>query len=141
MTPALAQREIALAGVALLAVVVSLAVSAPGSGRAGSSLPRPAAGDGASWYRALAGTAAGPYGRRSVCGALIERKTLGVAHPVLPCGAKIFISFGGKEVLTQIVDHGPKGPGREFDLTAALARKLGLHGVQPIRWTFARAPG
>ncbi len=140
MTPALAQRELALAGIALLAVVVSLAVSAPGSGRTRPSLPQPAEGDGASWYRALAGAAAGPYGRRSACGQLIQRTTLGVAHPVLPCGAKIFISFGGKQVLTQIVDHGPKGPGREFDLTAALARELGLHGVQPIRWTFARPP-
>jgi len=58
---------------------------------------------------------------------------------VLPCGARIYISYGGTDVLTQIVDRGPYVPGREFDLTDALARRLGLRGVQNIRWSYARA--
>ena len=141
MTPALAQRELALAGVALLCVVVALALGSSSSGgERRDPLPQPAADDGGTWYRALAGPAAGRYGRRSDCGQVIRPTTLGVAHPVLPCGAKIFISFGGNEVLTQIVDHGPRGPGRDFDVTPALAARLGLRGTQPIRWTYARAP-
>ena len=57
---------------------------------------------------------------------------------MLPCGAKIYLAFGRKRVLTQVVDRGPAEPGREFDLTPALARLIGLHGVQAVRWAFAR---
>jgi len=135
VNPVLAQREIALAGVALLAVLICLAVGAPGSGSKHSTVPRPVSG---TWYQALAAPGSGPYGRRSACGVVVRRGTLGVAHPVLPCGAKIFISFDGREVLTQIIDHAPHTPGIEFEITTALAQKLGLHGVQPIRWTFAQ---
>lgn len=140
MSPALAQREIALAGVALLAVLVSLALGAGGSdGGDGRAQPRPVTVGGSGWYQALAAPRAGPYGRRSACGQVLTRATLGVAHPVLPCGAKIFISFDGQEVLTQIVDRGPRAPGLDFELTASLAERLGLRGVQRIRWSFARS--
>ena len=138
MNPILAQREVALAGVALLAVLVSLAVGAPGGGGTTATLPEPV-GQGASWYRALAAPGGGPFGRRSACGIVIRKGTLGIAHPVLPCGAKIFIAFEGHEVLTQIIDHAPRSPGLEFEIAPALAGELGLHGVQQIRWTFARA--
>jgi hypothetical protein len=138
MNPFLAQREIVLAGVALLAVLVSLAVGPRSSASARPAVPRPVAEDGAAWYRALGAPGQGPYGRRSACGGIVRRTTLGVVHPVLPCGSKIFISFGGKEVLTQIIDHAPSSPGLEFQIAAPLARKLDLQGVQPIRWTFAR---
>lgn len=138
MNPLLAQREIALAGVALLAVLVALAVGPRSSAGAQPTVPRPVAEDGAAWYRALAAPAGGPYGRRSTCGVIVRTNTVGVAHPVLPCGAKIFISFGGKQVLTQVIEHAPHSPGQEFQIAAPLARRLGLAGVQPIRWTFAR---
>ena len=49
-----------------------------------------------------------------------------------------FIAFGGKEVLTQVIDRGPASGGHEFDLTQRLAERLGLAGVQPIRWSFAQ---
>ena len=65
--------------------------------------------------------------------------TEGVAQPTLPCGARIFITYDGTTVLTQVVDRGPYAPGRQFDLTDALARRLGLHGVQQIHWSYARA--
>lgn len=138
MNPVLAHREIALAGVALLAVLVSLAVGPRSSASSRPAVPRPVAEDGAGWYRALAAPGKGPYGRRSTCGVIVQPTTLGVAHPVLPCGSKIFISFGGKEVLTQIIDHAPSSPGLEFQIAAPLARSLDLHGVQPVRWTYAR---
>ncbi len=134
MTPRLAQREIALAGVALLAAVVSLALT---SGHADTStkLPQPAG----SWYTALAG-ARGPasIGRRTACGQRLTAETEGVAHPVLPCGAKIYVAFGDRHVLTQVVDRGPYVPGRQFDLTDALASRLGVRGVQRIQWAYAR---
>jgi hypothetical protein len=38
-----------------------------------------------------------------------------------------------------VVDRGPLAPGYEFELTPALAERLGLTGVQKIRWSFARA--
>jgi hypothetical protein len=138
MNPILAQREIALGGVALLSVLVSLAIGAPGGGSKTSTLPQPV-GNGSSWYRALAAPGGGTVGRRSACGIVVQKTTLGVAHPVLPCGAKIFIAYGGHEVLTQIIAHAPRTPGLEFEITPALAEQLGLRGVQQIRWTFARA--
>ena len=64
----------------------------------------------------------------------------GVAHPVLPCGAKVVLRYEDVQVLTQVIDRGTGVPGREFDLTAALARRIGLDGVQPIRWRFAAVP-
>ena len=42
-------------------------------------------------------------------------------------------------VLTQVVDRGPYVPGRQFDLTDALARRLGLRGVQVVHWSYARS--
>lgn len=138
MNPARAQRQIALAGVALLVLLVALALGPRSSANSKPSLPQPVVSDGAGWYRALASPGGGPYGRRSRCGVIVRPTTLGVAHPVLPCGAKIFISFADKQVLTQIIDHAPRSPGLEFQVSASLAEKLDLTGVQPIRWTFAR---
>lgn len=135
MNAQLAQREIALAGVALLAAVVSLALV---SGRPSheSGLPRPVGG----WYTALAGVRApGGFGATTACGRVLEPGTEGVSHPVLPCGAKIYLSYRGKVVLTQVIDRGPDVPGREFDLTRNLAAQLGLSGVQRIRWAYAAA--
>jgi rare lipoprotein A (peptidoglycan hydrolase) len=86
---------------------------------------------------------AAPYGptasrRRTACGRPFLKTTQGVAHPVLPCGVRLYIRFHGREVLTQVVDRGPNVPGREFDVTKALANRLDLHGTQTIQWRFAR---
>ncbi len=133
MTPRLAQREIALAGVALLAAVIALAIVSGRSDGQGS-LPKPAG----TWYTALAGERApGGYGKTTACGQVLRLETEGVSHPVLPCGAKIYLAFAGKRVLTQVIDRGPYVPGREFDITGPLAAKLGLRGVKQIRWTYA----
>jgi rare lipoprotein A (peptidoglycan hydrolase) len=63
---------------------------------------------------------------------------LGVAHPVLPCGVKLFVAYRDKVFLTQVVDRGPAVPGRDFDVTRPLAARLGLKGTQQIRWRYAR---
>ena len=139
----MAQRLIMLAGLALVAAVVALAVTRnhPSSKGTTNALPEAAPAPGGGWYRALGAPArlqAKP--RRTVCGQVLRPKTVGVAHPTLPCGAKIFIEYGGKQVLTAVIDRGPFAGGREFQLTKALAEKIDLHGVQPIKWRFAVAP-
>jgi rare lipoprotein A (peptidoglycan hydrolase) len=133
MSNVTALRAAALAAVTLVAAVVALALTSGGNPRS-----RTPAGAG-TWYRALAA----PYtptttAKRGACGAFIRADTIGVAHPVLPCGVKVFVRYGEREVLTQVIDRGPKVPGREFDLTRALASELGLVGTQTIEWRFAR---
>lgn len=134
MRPALAVREIALAGLALLAAVISLAVTEQTHKDTGTS-PQPEGS-----YTALAGSSGpGAFGRRTACGGTIQPDTEGVSHPTLPCGARIFVFVHGISVLTQVVDRGPYVPGRQFDLTDALARRVGLSGVEQIRWAYARS--
>jgi rare lipoprotein A (peptidoglycan hydrolase) len=125
-------RAAALAGIALLGVAIALAAAR--HQKTSHELPAPAG----QWYSALAAPYT-PSSRttKSACGVRIGPNTAGVAHPVLPCGAKIYIQFGGKEVLTQVIDRGHTAPGRTFDVTQALAKLLGLQGSQTIRWRFA----
>ena len=134
MRPVIAQREVALAGLALLAAVVSLAVTEQ-TRQSSSTTPQQEGS-----YTALAGSS-GPaaFGHRTACGGVIDPDTIGVSHPTLPCGARVFITYKGAKVLTQVVDRGPYVPGRQFDLTDALARRLGLRGVQEIHWAYARS--
>jgi hypothetical protein len=132
------QRALALAAAALLAGVLAVAIAARRGSAAGTRLPVPVGGPGGGWYEALAGVAVG-LPRRSACGYRITPRVLGVSHPVLPCGAVIYVAYGSKRALTQVVAHGLSGPGRELDLTPALARKLGLEGVRRVRWAYARA--
>ena len=134
MRRGLARREVALFAVALLAGVIALAVV---SKTRSDSTDLPAAYGS---YLAKAG-AAGPasFGKHTACGTVIRPKTQGVAHPVLPCGARIYITYNGKHVLTQVIDRGPNRADREFELTDALAKLVGLNGVQRIRWSYAAA--
>lgn len=132
MTRFFGPRVAVLLGVAILAIAIAFAIARHGSSDA--SLP-PATGQ---WYTALAApyTPANPNAK-GACGLVIGGDTVGVAHPVLPCGVKIYVEYGGKDVLTQVVDRGPAAPGRLFGLTSALAKLLKLDGTQQIRWRFA----
>jgi hypothetical protein len=133
-------RVLALLLVAVVAVVAGLAIAGAAGGSDdddGGVLPTavPPSGE---WFGAIAApyrvdTSAG----LTACGQPARDATLGVAHPVLPCGAKVVLRYGGTEVLTQVIDRGTGRPGREFELTTALAARLGLRGVEPIRWRFA----
>jgi hypothetical protein len=138
MNPALVQRLAGLAAVALLAVVGALAISARGDSTRTPTLAQRVPAPGGGWYHADAGVARARLGARTACGHVLRATTKGVGDPVLPCGAKIFIAFGKTEVLTQVIDRGPSVPGRRFELTGALADELGIRGVQPVRWAFAR---
>jgi rare lipoprotein A (peptidoglycan hydrolase) len=135
--PRLLQRALWLAGVTLVAAIAALAIARRGGdGRAEvPSVPGTENG----YYTARAA----PYGptarhRRTACGEPFTEDTEGVAHPVLPCGVRLYVRFHGREVLTQVVDRGPRGVGRDFDLTKGLANRLDLHGVQKVQWRYAR---
>jgi rare lipoprotein A len=132
MRPRLVERQVALAAVAILAAVLAVAVSASRRDTS-SSKPHPEGS-----FSALVGSA-GPatFGRHTACGTILSADTEGIAHPTLPCGARIFITYHGQTVLTQVVDRGPYSGGRQFDLTDALARRLGLRGVQTVEWAYA----
>ena len=69
-----------------------------------------------------------------------HREVLGVTHPVLPCGARLLVRFGGQTVLTEVIDNKLKSAGRQFELTERLAVMLGLDGTQEIDWRFAARP-
>ena len=64
-------------------------------------------------------------------------RSLGVTHPVLPCGAKLLVRYGDETVLTEVIDNDLTSSGRQFELTDALARLVGLDGTQEIRWRYA----
>jgi len=124
-------RALALAGLAVLVVVaVVVYLVWPGNHNGSSS--------GGPWFTALAAPFAPSTGTRtSACGVRIGPATVGVGHPRLPCGVRIEIEFQDKDVTTRVIDRGATRPGHDFDLTQALARELGVHGVQTIHWRFA----
>jgi hypothetical protein len=140
VSAALAQRALLLGAAALLAAIVGLAVSHQLDSTSGASnLPEAVPAPGGGWYEALAGLEAPrAYGRPTACGHVLERSTLGVSHPVLVCGAKIYIGHGNTEMLTQVVARGPGSSSVQFGLTEALARELGVSGRTTIRWRFAQ---
>jgi rare lipoprotein A len=76
----------------------------------------------ASWY------GPGFYGRRTGCGGTLGYSQLGVAHKTLPCGTKVTLRHNGRRVRVPVIDRGPYVGAREYDLTAATARKLGFRG-------------
>jgi hypothetical protein len=135
---ALAQRQIALAGVALLAALVALAANAPG--RNGPNLPKPVPSAGGGWYHALAASHGNAFsGSTTSCGYQIDKRSLGIAHSTLPCNTKIYLLFKGQVVLVQVIASGGKAvaAGHDFELTPALAARIGLKKTQPIKWRYA----
>jgi hypothetical protein len=134
------ERQIALAGIALVSALASLALTGPDDGEepavsaAAPDVP-PAA---QTWSEAAVGTyGPGHYGRSSECGVELTRSTRGVSHPVLPCGARIVVAHEGRQAETIVVDRRSFGSGQAFALTEALAAELGVSGVRLVRWRFA----
>ena len=139
MSAPLAQRLVLLTGIALLAALAALAlVEQRSEAEAKQRLPEAVPAVDGGWYRALAARKSVGDGRRTACGLILTPASRGASHPVLPCGAKLYIAYGDVRVLTQVMDRGPVSPRQQFGLTPALARDLGLRGVRTIRWRFAR---
>jgi peptidoglycan lytic transglycosylase len=83
----------------------------------------------ASWY------GPGLYGNRLGCGGRLAPGRLGVAHKSLPCGSRVTLRHRGRSVRVRVIDRGPYVGAREFDLTAATARKLSFSGHGAIQVT------
>jgi hypothetical protein len=93
------------------------------------------------WNTAFAGSRGAPGdAQRTTCGEVLTAKSLGVTHPVLPCGAKLVLRNGSTQILTEVIDNKLAVPGRQLEVTPALARMLGLSGTEEIRWRFASEP-
>jgi hypothetical protein len=123
-------RQLALAAVAAVAVVAVLAVRELRQ-PARAALP-PALGS----YSAEA-SATNPGARG--CGVEVGPGTDGIETPVIPCGTRLYLTYRGETVLASVVAHAPTLPGREFGLTGSLASRLGLVGVDRVRWSYAAA--
>jgi hypothetical protein len=137
MTGSLPLRLAVLASVALLGATSALAVvelrTERGTASTFTSAPAPAG-----WNTAFAGSR-GPAGdaQRTTCGQVLGADSLGVTHPVLPCGAKLVLRRGDTQVLTEVIDNVLVEPGRQLEVTEALAEMLGIDGTVEIEWRFA----
>jgi hypothetical protein len=131
-----AQRGIAVVAVLLLAALVGLAVASRfQDSPSGPKLPARVG----NWYEARAAPLQEDLdGTTTACGVKLGSKTMGLADPVLPCGAKIYVGYGGEDVLTQVIATGPGPAGTRFGLTSALAQSLGIERPVTIRWSYAR---
>ena len=141
MSQALLQRAVWLAGICFVAAIAAVAITRRDSGDGNKNLPSAVVvrGSKTGYYTARAA----PYAptaahSRTACGTPFTDKTQGVAHPVLPCGVRVYVRFHGHEVLTQVIDRGPNVPGRDMDITKALANRIDLHGTQTVQWRFAK---
>jgi len=141
VTDSLPQRLVILAAVALLAAVSTLAVieRRPQDRSAATLTSAPAP---AGWNTAFAGSR-GPVGDalRTTCGQVLAAESLGVTHPVLPCGAKVILRRGDTQVLTEVIDNALAEPGRQLEVTESLARMLGIDGTVEVEWRFATEAG
>jgi hypothetical protein len=131
MNAALARRQAGLAGVALVGALGAIALTHMGNG---SSEP-PARQAAVEWEEAQVATFP-VTGEPTACGVTLAPTSLGVAHPVLPCGAKLLLDYQGRRAEAEVVDRGRVDPGRSFDLTPALAGQLGIAGEATVRWRF-----
>lgn len=85
----------------------------------------------ASWY------GPGLWGNPLGCGGTLRRGTVGVAHKTMACGRTLRFCLH-RCATARVVDRGPYVGGREFDLTEALAGRIGFQGVGRI---FVRVVG
>ena len=100
--------------------------------------PTGAVAAGGGWYDALAAPRPpAADAERTSCGLTLTTRSLGVTHPVLPCGAKLLVRYGGETILTEVIDNDLTATGRQFELTPALATLVGLDGTQEVDWRYA----
>ena len=80
----------------ILAAALLLATGAPAEASGG-------------WRVARIAPVYGPglYGRVMACGGILTRHTRGVTSRTARCGRRIELSWGGRTVITRVVDRGP----------------------------------
>ncbi len=81
-----------------------------------------------SWY------GPGFYGHRTACGQALTETLIGVASRTLACGTLVEFRYAGRTVTAPVVDRGPYVAGRQWDLTAGLAIRLGHLFTGPLEW-------
>src|SRR5262245_9136542 len=89
---------------------------------------------GATWY------GPGFYGKQTACGQTLRPGTLGVAHRSLPCGTTVKFVYGGRQVVTRVIDRGPYARGVSWDLTNGTREALGFESSGRIRYAVALGP-
>jgi len=141
MSDQLTQRLVVLGAVALLGVVLALAIIERRASDDGPSRLTSAAAP-SGWNTAFAGSR-GAVGdaQRTTCGQVLAAGSLGVTHPVLPCGAKVVLRRGDTQVLTEVIDNTLVEAGRQLEVTEELARMLELERTAEIEWRFATEAG
>jgi len=132
MNAALARRQAGLAGVALVGALGAIALTHVGD----SSTEPPARRAVVEWEEAQVATFP-VTDQPTACGVTLTSSSFGVAHPVLPCGAKLLLDYQGRRAEAEVVERGSVGQGRSFDLTPALAQQLGIAGEATVRWRFS----
>lgn len=77
----------------------------------------------------------GFFGNQTACGKTLRPRTIGVAHKTLPCGTKVLIGYRGKFMVVPVIDRGPYGAGRTWDVTIAVSDAIGMTsaGVAKVR--------
>jgi hypothetical protein len=135
VSPAALQRQAALVGAALLFALLVVVLDQSGDG-APAAAPPPV-GE-AQWETATVGVfGRSRFGDTTACGVALTGETLGVAHPVLPCGVDLVVAHKGREVRTEVIERGPVGTNSQFDVTPALGDELGITRPTQVRWRFA----
>jgi rare lipoprotein A len=135
-------RCAAVLGVCALAALAGAAPAAAGTGGASTGASYEAQAGrgiaftglrfgGATWY------GPGFYGKRTACGQTLRPGTLGVAHRSLPCGTAVKFVFGGRQIVTRVIDRGPYAKGFAWDLTNGAREALGFEGSGQIRYAVA----
>jgi hypothetical protein len=132
MNAALVRRQVALAGVALVGALGAIALSQLGDESDAAAPPRAVV----EWETASVGVFQ-PTAEPTTCGVTVTETTIGIAHPVLPCGAKILVEHEGRRTQADVIQRGPVATGQAFDLSPALAQALGISGEATVRWRFA----
>jgi hypothetical protein len=136
LTSAGAQRGIAVAAGVLLAALIAVAVASHfRDSPSGPELPARVG----NWYQARAAPlSADLEGTTTACGVELGRQTMGLADPVLPCGAKIYVGYGGEDVLTQVIATGPGAlPERASGSRLRSRQSLGIERPVTVRWSYA----
>ena len=68
-------------------------------------------------------------GPRTASGERFDPNAMTAAHRTLPFGTLVRITYQDRSVVVRINDRGPFIRGRDIDLSAGAARRIGLRGV------------
>lgn len=76
-------------------------------------------------------------GRKTACGQRFDPELLTAAHPYLKCGTLLRVTSvrTGRSEFARVTDRGPYEEGREIDVSARVARRIGItkFGVERVK--------